>query len=97
MYRRTPFYAELLYRMRTCPNPFEYSGPDLDRYKFAVLKNISRDQSERRITCNQQERIRSMRPAVISDDVEDEPMSEVIGNLHNVDLVLVPLSQVRPS
>mmetsp|Transcript_34002 Transcript_34002/g.49887 ORF Transcript_34002/g.49887 Transcript_34002/m.49887 type:complete len:169 (+) Transcript_34002:1184-1690(+) len=89
MFRRSMFFTELSNIMEQCSNPHGYKCKDLKEYAFATMKGVGGDEKSERLELDRA-------PAIISRDVEEEPICEVIANLLQLDLILVPISQMCP-
>lgn len=87
-------YQDLLHLMATGSNPHEYEGKKIMKYRFGVIEGIGgQELGDTNFTRDYD---KSLVPRLIDSEVESEPIKEVVGNLLELDILLVPVSQIRP-
>lgn len=91
MFRRTQVYCELLDVMLRSSNTYGYSKVDQRKYRFGTIPNIG---GATGCLCDTAMAETSF-PAILSKDIEDEPIEQIIGT--ELDLIIVPLTQICPS
>jgi hypothetical protein len=94
MNRRTAVYQDLLYDMEFSANPHNYTRAQALQYRFGYIEgvggqeigdiNIVRDYDK------------TLTPILINEDLEEEPIAEIMTNLLETDVLLVPVTQIRP-
>ena len=84
--KRSQFFIEFLNFLQRCPNPLGYEGDSLKTYRIGTLK-MTDDKGF--IPCVQD-------ISIIQEDVETEPVCEIVGEFIGTDLVLIPTSQIHP-
>ena len=94
MNRRTAMFQDLLHLMATSANPHGYEGKKKMKYRFGVIEGIGgQELGDSNFTRDYD---KSLVPRLIASGVESEPIKEVVGNLLELDILLVPVSQIRP-
>ncbi|GMI27175.1 hypothetical protein TeGR_g2617 [Tetraparma gracilis] len=95
MNRRTAVFQDLLFLMEHSSNPHKYPRKELLHYRFGIIEGVGGQ--ELGDTNVVRDYDRSLAPILIKEEVEDEPIREIVANLLELDLLLVPVSQIRPS
>ncbi len=94
MNRRTPIFQDLIYTMETSANPHDYSRNDRLHYRFGFIEGVGgQELGETNIVRDYD---KTLTPHLISEDLEGEPIREIINDLLEHDILLVPVSQIRP-
>ena len=94
MNRRTALFQDVLHTMMTAFNPHQYPIGQLATYRFGVMAGIGgREVGDVNITRDYD---KMQVPSLISEDVESEPICTIVHNLNDIDLIIVPISQIRP-
>ena len=106
MYRRTMIYQELMHIMdsssSSCTNPHGYKDSDKREYVFGTIPGVGEENNQANSTTNGTTIDISFTikydvvPTIIQQDVEDEPIVEIIGDPLKYDIIIVPITQVRP-
>ncbi|GMI05255.1 hypothetical protein TrRE_jg7605 [Triparma retinervis] len=94
MNRRTGMYQDLLYLMENSANPHGYDRKGLRHYRFGVIEGVGGQETGDTNIARDYDK--SLVPRLIESDVESEPIKEIIDNLLELDILLVPVSQIRP-
>eukprot|EP00520_Triparma_pacifica_P016695 CAMPEP_0118648254 /NCGR_PEP_ID=MMETSP0785-20121206/9056_1 /TAXON_ID=91992 /ORGANISM="Bolidomonas pacifica, Strain CCMP 1866" /LENGTH=163 /DNA_ID=CAMNT_0006540431 /DNA_START=285 /DNA_END=772 /DNA_ORIENTATION=- len=94
MNRRTGMYQDLLYLMENSANPHGYDRKALRQYRFGVIEGIGGQETGDTNIARDYDK--SSVPRLIESDVETEPIKEIVENLLELDILLVPISQIRP-
>lgn len=94
MNRRTMLFQELHHVMMTSSNPHAYKKTQLHEYRFGVLSGVGGiEEGDRNVTRDYD---KTAVPSLFSLELEEEPIAQIMGNLLEYDLLVVPISQVRP-
>ncbi len=101
MYRRTMIYQEIMHIMdSSCTNPHGYKDSDKREYVFGTIPGVGEENNQAISTTNGAAIDISFStygvPTIIQQDVEDEPIVEIIGDPLKYDIIIVPITQVRP-
>jgi len=95
MNRRNPVFCDLLYMMEFSENPHGYGRNEAMKYRFGFIEGVGgQELGDTNIVrdCD-----RTLVPILIAEDLEEEPICEIVPNLLEIDLLLVPVTQIRPS
>ena len=94
MNRRSSAYQDLLYTMEFSANPHGYGRKEAMRYRFGYISGVGGQEGGDVNIVRDVDRLAA--PVLIGEEVEEEPVCEVVANLLETDLVLVPVTQIRP-
>mmetsp|Transcript_7944 Transcript_7944/g.16591 ORF Transcript_7944/g.16591 Transcript_7944/m.16591 type:complete len:215 (-) Transcript_7944:34-678(-) len=93
MNRRTTVYQDLLHLMTSSPNPHGYGARELRGYRFGYIEGVGGQETAEVSVARDYDK--SLVPSLIPLDAEGERVRDVIPNLLEVDVILVPVSQIR--
>ena len=93
MNRRTTVYQDLLHLMTSSANPHGYTKKELQGYRFGYIEGVGGQETGGGNVARDYDK--SLVPALVSRDAEGERVRDVIPNLLEVDVILVPNSQIR--
>mmetsp|Transcript_41741 Transcript_41741/g.50014 ORF Transcript_41741/g.50014 Transcript_41741/m.50014 type:complete len:164 (+) Transcript_41741:135-626(+) len=88
MYRRSALFSEIRHVMSTSPNPHEYPQSMANKYVFGSMKGLA-DSNENSLMSENHV------PLVISEDVEDEPIIDILGHNSEYDLIIIPFKHTN--
>ncbi len=91
--KRTLFFQEFLFFAERCSNPHGYGKEDRKNYRIGVLR--VGDVAEEGAAPSGYG-AREMDIKLIREDVETEPIFEVVGDVLGTDFVLIPRCQLHP-
>eukprot|EP00569_Conticribra_weissflogii_P001754 CAMPEP_0171351968 /NCGR_PEP_ID=MMETSP0878-20121228/40300_1 /TAXON_ID=67004 /ORGANISM="Thalassiosira weissflogii, Strain CCMP1336" /LENGTH=175 /DNA_ID=CAMNT_0011857413 /DNA_START=209 /DNA_END=736 /DNA_ORIENTATION=+ len=92
--KRTLFFQEFLFFMERCSNPYGYGKEDLKNYRIGVLR--VGDVAETKNGGDGEAVPNAKDIKLIREDVETEPIFEVVGDVLGTDFVLIPSCQLHP-